>query len=173
MAITVGTEIKKHSSDGIAGVIDDFNTRVLQAVYNNAQYSADNLPLFSGTVNYGVDTVGTVAYTNSPAIEATQLDSGTIPTLTIDDTIITATTLWNAMKNLAQTLNKVRKFNAYWYHRRNLVPSSGQNQTSTSQPGAQYLVTQMSGIAIFKSGFPEPTGGQDVYSVPTGWWTKT
>lgn len=119
MTVTAGQLIVKTSRDSLVGAINDFNDRVTNAIYNQVAYNSSTYPYFSGSVTYGITGASAVeAFVNPIAIPSGQLAAvDALPTLSIGDTIITASTLWNNMLSITKTLIKIRGFTANWYHR--------------------------------------------------------
>lgn len=159
--ITANKIITKNSSGENVGVINDFNSRVISTAYNLATYHSGNIPHFSGSVQYGYEASGNVAYSNMAAIESSQLSQKSIPSITISDSTITAATLWSTMKSMTQALNKIRIFTANWYHRRNTTLGSTYQAATPGTGGDRYLVNSISGCAVFNTAFPAVSGGSD------------
>lgn len=172
MSVTSNTQIQKVTANNIVGAITDFNTNVLTKVYNYATYHSGNLPKFTGTANYGRGDVGTEGFTNPQAVPSNQLISKSVPTLSLSDTTLTASTLWTAMKNVTVALNKVRYFKANWYHRECLTKADATN-TVDSTGGARVLKNSITGRGVFNTSFPAVTTGSDTYNSKTEFWERT
>lgn len=81
-------------------IVNYFNTNVVDVAFNGINYHSGNVPTFtSGNAN------------GAQAIPASQLSNTTKPSMTVDnipDEIITASTLINAMKNIATNCSRIR-----------------------------------------------------------------
>lgn len=166
--VQVGTKIQKMTANSIIGAINDFNDRVIKKAYNMATYHKGNVPKFTGTANYGNNNVGTVGFTNPNAIPTDQLTDKTTLTLEINDKKIIASTLWSAMLNVTKSLNKIRTFESYWYHREQLVKNK-----SDSTGGTRVLKSSISGCAVFKAPLPAVPGGSDVLKNKSEFWGRS
>jgi hypothetical protein len=166
--VQVGTKIQKMTANSIIGAINDFNDRVIKKAYNMATYHKGNVPKFTGTANYGNNNTGTVGFTNPNAIPADQLGEKTIPSLSINDKKIIASTLWSAMLNVSKSLNKIRTFESYWYHREQLATNK-----SDSTGGTRVLKSSTSGCAVFKAPLPAVSGGSDALSNKSEFWGRS
>jgi len=159
MSVVQNTQVIKVTANSIVGAVTDFNSRVPTAVYNFATYHTGNLPKFTGTCTWGNNTrTGTTYLTNPQAIETNQFAAKSVPSLSLSDIQITASTLWTAMYNIAVALNKVRYFVANWYHRTN---------------DSRALVNSISGRGVMNTSFPAVTGGSDVVNSTSRYWTRS
>lgn len=146
MTISVNTIIQKITANNIVGVINDFNSRVINTAHTKVQYTSYNYPHFTGTATYGTTGASaTSGWTNPQAIPSGHLVDNSQTTMTsIDGTVIVASSLWNSMLNITRTLVKIRKFTSNWYHRTDATNN---------------LVNSITGYATFNTGFPTvPTG---------------
>lgn len=166
--VELGKKIQKITANSIIGAINDFNDRVIKKAYNMATYHKGNYPKFSGTANYGNNNTGTTGFTNPTAIPNDQLGDKSIPSLSINDTKIIASTLWNAMMNVTKSLSKIRKFDSYWYHREQLATNK-----SDSTGGTRVLKNSISGCAVFNNSLPGVPGGSDALSGKSEFWTRS
>lgn len=127
MAIIAGQQIKKNTSGSIIGCINYFNER-MNAAFKSATYSSSNLPKF----NAGEQ----IAPTN-------QFDSIKTSNLQISDTVVTASSLWLAMRAIANLAN-VRLFHGYRYY---------------NNKGTQNLTESKTNLyGAFQRNMPEATG---------------
>lgn len=160
MTVTAGQVIRKATSGSVIGCINDFNARVSTPIYNFATYHTGNLPKFAAAANVDYTTTTQTTYFTNPqqAIETAQFNAKTAPSLTISDTVIKASTLWSSMLSVTRALNKIRYFNANWYH---------------NEYGTRVLKSQISGRAVFNNAFPAVTGGADsANGNPSKFWTR-
>lgn len=158
MAVVKGEIIKKVTANSIIGAVSDFNNRVPEAVYNYATYSSSNLPHFTGSCNWGNNSsTGETYLTNPQAIEDNQFVAKNVPSLTLNDTVITASTLWSAMNNITIALNKVRYFTAKWYHKTNTT---------------SILLDSISGYGTINTEFPNASTGIDAINGKSQYWTR-
>lgn len=149
MTLTSGEIIQKVTANNIIGVINDFNSNVVDNAFNKKTHNSGNYPKFTGTATYGTTgSSSTTGWTNPNAIPSGQLAEDNKSSLTINDTIITATSLWNSMLSITRTLVKIRKFTSQWYHKVDTTNN---------------LVNQISGYGVFNTSYP---------SVPTGTLTN-
>lgn len=132
----------------ITDVCNYFNSKVQQAL-DTAGYHEGNYPHFSGSAS---------GYTNHIAIPNGQLAAKNIQSLTINPGEMNAAALWNNIRNIAITFNKVRKFNSVWQYR------SG---------SSWYNVTSLGGMAVMNTGFPAVPGGSDSLDGTSARWTRS
>ena len=163
MTVSVGQRIIKANRDNLIGIINDFNSRVTQTIYNKVQYTDASQIHFSGQAYYGKTgnsgQWSTLGWTNPVAMPANQLIAkDTQTSLSIPDTIITASTLWNNMLNITRTLIKIRGFTTRWYHK---------------TEGTRNLVNQISGVGFFNLSWPSVPGGADGNQSKTEFWERT
>lgn len=160
MSLTKGQKIQKVTANNIIGVINDFNTNVVNNAYNKRTYNSSSYPTFSGTATYGTTgSSATTGWTNPIAIPSGHLNADGKTTMTsISDTKITASTLWSSMLNITRTLVKIRKFTSNWYHR-----------TDTTDN----LVNTISGYAVFNTAYPAVPTGTLTNATATSTWTRS
>lgn len=158
MTISKDTIIKKITADNIIGVINEFNTRVVDKAHSNVQYTNSKYPFFKGSAAYG--TLNPVTgWTNPQALPDGQLSDNSKTTMTdISDNIITASSLWNSMLNITRTLVKIRKFTSNWYHKTN----------STNN-----LINTVSGFATFNTAYPAVPTASLVSGAKNTSWTRS
>lgn len=81
-------------------VVNYFNTNVVDVAFNGINYHSGNVPTFTSENASGAQ-----------AIPSTQLSNTTKPSMTVDnipDNLITASTIINAMKNIATNCSRIR-----------------------------------------------------------------
>ena len=151
MALAQSTDIQKVTANSIVGVINDFNSIVVNQAHSKVQYHSGNIPYFSGT---GTSTGGN--FTNPAALPSNQLAANTQSTMTgISDDIITASTLWSSMLTITRYLVKIRKFTSTWIH---------------AQPALPVTMGTITGWAVFNTAYPAvPTGTVTVDSHTSNW----
>ena len=170
--VQVGTKIQKMTANNIIGAINDFNDRVIKSAYNMATYHKGNVPKFSGSVNYGSNNKGTVGFTNPAAIPNNQLGEKSIPSLSINDTKIIASTLWNALMNVTKSLSQIRKFESKWYHREQL--NVGSNANIVDPVGGLLVLKQtITGHGVFKTSLPDVPYGENKLNGKSEHWYRT
>lgn len=162
MTVSTGQLIIKANRDNLIGIINDFNSRIVQTIYSKIQYHSGHMPHFIGTAYYGktgnFGNESTLGWTNPIAMPNSQLTAiDTQPALTITDSIITASTLWNNMLNITRALSKIRYFTTNWYHK---------------TEDTRNLVNSISGGGIFNTAFPAVPGGADGNQSKTEFWER-
>lgn len=158
MSVTKGQKIQRQTLNGIVGAINSFNDSMNSAI-NNSQWWTNNYPHFSGSVNWGNNTsTGNLYLQNPQAIPSNQFTAKSIEPLTITNDTISAMDLWNKMREIALTLNRIRYINAQWYHRVN---------------GSRTLVNQFSGRAMINTSFPAVPSGSDNVNGQSQFWTRS
>lgn len=154
MALAKSTDIQKVTANSIVGVINDFNSIVVNQAHSKVQYHSGNIPYFSGT---GTSTGGN--FTNPAALPSNQLAANTQSTMTgISDDIITASTLWSSMLTITRYLVKIRKFTSTWIH---------------AQPASVVNKGTVTGYAVFNTAFPAVPTGTVVVNSHTQNWTRS
>ena len=135
-----------------------FNQKA-QSVLNTASYHSGSYPRFSGSCTAGQRGSNESTYlTNPQALPSGQLSSKSVSTLTISSGVITASTLWNSINNIARTFNKVRRFTSNWQHR---YDSTWQNKNTVT------------GRGVFNTSFPSVPGGSDTLNGRSTRWTRS
>lgn len=135
-----------------------FNQKA-QSVLNAASYHSGSYPRFSGSCTAGRRGSNESTYlTNPQALPSGQLSSKSVSTLTISSGVITASTLWNSINNIARTFNKVRRFTSNWQHR---YDSTWQNKNTVT------------GRGVFDTSFPSVPSGSDTLDGRSTRWTRS
>lgn len=134
--VATNTRVIKISTSSVTGFISQFNTNVVDAAYGYVNYTNSNYPYFSYTQS---------GLTNPIAIPSGHLADISKTYLSNSDTVITASSLWNAMVTVTRDLAKIRLFQSLWYYNDN---------------DNQVLQTSLSGRAVFNTSYP---------AVPSGW----
>lgn len=161
MSLASNTLIQKVTANNIIGVINDFTTNVIDNAFNKRGYNSGTYPYFSGTAGYNTATnvkATTTGWTNPIAIPSGQLAADSKPSLSITDTVITASTLWNSMLTITRALAKIRVFTSNWYHK------SGTTNN---------LVNSVSGTAVFNTSYPAVPTGTIANNQKTSNWTRS
>lgn len=151
MALAQGADIQKVTANSIVGVINDFNSIVVNQAHSKVQYHSGNVPHFTGSA-----TGSTGTWTNPAALPTNQLAANSQSTMTaIEDDIITASSLWSSMLTITRYLVKIRKFTSTWIH---------------AQPAQAQTINTVTGWAVFNTAFPAvPTGNVTVDSQTENW----
>ena len=169
MGVTQNQKIQKVTANNIVGAITDFNTNVLTKAYNQATYHSGNVPVFSGTANIGSNNVGSVGFTNPAALPSNQMLSKSVPSLTLSDTTISASSLWSQMLTMTRALNKIRKFTSTWYHRQFTTKQDDAN-SSDANGGSLINKGSVSGTCVINASFPAvPTASNALGGSSTSW----
>lgn len=160
MSLTKGQEIKKITANNIIGVINDFNTNVVDNAFNKRNYNSSTYPSFTGSATYGrTGSSATTGWTNPRAIPSGQLAADNKTSMTsISDTIITASTLWSSMLSITRQLVKIRKFTSYWYHKTDATNN---------------LVNSITGYGVFNTAYPSVPTGTLSNNVKGETWTRS
>lgn len=120
-------------------VVNIFKTNLLAAMYSGAKGS-NNMPKFTKTAGGITTKAGTSrVWTKPNAIDATQLDPTTYPSINIPNTIVSAADTYNALKTIVDNLTKIRYYTSNWYYQQN---------------DALGLIETQTGTAVFKATVP-------------------
>ena len=142
----------------IVDAVNYFNQKA-QSILNVATYHSGNYPKFSGSCTGGLRGSNESTYlTNPNALPSDALAAKSITTLTISNGIITASTLWNSINNIAKTFNKVRRFSSNWQHK---YDSAWQDKGTVT------------GHGVFNTSFPAVPTGSDATNGKSTRWTRS
>ena len=145
MGVTTGDKITK------ADLVNYFNTNMVNVAFNGLSYHSGSVPTYTATAQSGTQGGTLSNITGAQAIPSTQLSANTKPSMTVDnitDTIISATTIVNKMKEIATNCSRIRNTVSNWYH-----DTSGTNN----------LVQTISGKAIYLATTPAISGTTKPY----------
>lgn len=152
MAVTVQDIIR------ITDAVNYFNQKA-QSVLNYGTYHSGNYPRFAGSCTGGQRGRNESTYlTNPNALPSGHLASKSVNSLSISSGVITASTLWNSINNIAKTFNKVRYFSSNWQHR---YDGSWQNKGTVT------------GRGVFNTSFPGVPGGSDAINGKSTRWSRS
>lgn len=164
MAIYDNTNINVNSTCLVSN-IKAYMDAMKNAAKSNT-YSSTNLPKISGSVNYNSSNTSTtqyVAVSNPNAVISSDLENFSIldnisSTPQGKDTVMNASTILTAFRNLMTAMCRVHNFSTTWNHK----SSSG-----------NYLVKSMSGKAFFKTGLKNGTSGSTTNNKASTQYTRT
>jgi len=145
MSVVSGQKITKED------VVNYFNTNMINVAYNGVNYHSGSVPTYTATAQSGTQGGTLSNITGAQAVPSTQLGNTTKPSMTtshITDSVLTASTIVNKMKELATNCSRIRKTTCNWYH-----DTSGTNN----------LVQTLSGKAVYLATTPAISGTTKPY----------